>query len=345
MKKKIIIFGATGNVGSYLLKYALEYFNHDEYEIIASGRRETDFFTQRGIPYYSVDITKEGDFNKLPKEGIYAVILLSAQIPSYMSEYEPKKYIDSIITGGYNVLEYCRKCHADRILYSQTVFDISEYPHNVILKADIKPNFKYTGDHAVYVIAKNTMLELLEHYYQEYGLKKFIFRFPTIYSYSPYPYYFPNGIKTKRPVYQMIEKAQQGEPIEVWGDKNYAKDMVHVYDCSQMMCKAVEANLSKGIYNVGTGIPVTIEEQIKTIIDVFSPADHKSEIIYCPDKVCGGGFLMDISNAKSELGYEPKYDCKRLFEDYKNEMSVQRFAELRCNGGEYACSHGGGGVK
>ena len=59
MKKKIIIFGATGNTGSYLLEYALNFFNKEEYEIIASGRRETTFFSKRGIPYYSVDITKE----------------------------------------------------------------------------------------------------------------------------------------------------------------------------------------------------------------------------------------------------------------------------------------------
>ena len=329
MKKKVIIFGATGNVGSYLLKYALEYFNPDQYEIIASGRRETDFFSKRGIPYYSVDLTKEEDFHKLPTDNVYAVMLLSAQIPSYMETYEPKKYIDSIITGGYNVLEYCRKNHVDRVLYTQTVFDVSLYPHDIVLSPYARPNFSYTGDHAVYVIAKNTMLELLKHYNLEYGLKKFIFRLPTIYSYSPYPYYFPNGVKTKRPVYQMIDKAIAGEPIEVWGDKNYAKDMVHVYDFSQMLCKAVEVDRSEGFYNIGTGIPVTIEEQIKTIIDVFSPSDHKSEIVYRPDKVCGGGFLMDITNAKEELGYEPKYNCKMLFEDYKKEMSIQRFAELR----------------
>lgn len=52
--KKIIIFGATGNVGAYVLKYAREYFNPEEYEVIASGRRRTDFFEKQGIPYYSV---------------------------------------------------------------------------------------------------------------------------------------------------------------------------------------------------------------------------------------------------------------------------------------------------
>ena len=76
--KKIIIFGATGNVGSYVLKYASEYFNNKEYEVIASGRRETDFFEKMGIRYYSVDLSKKEDFAKLPQENIYAVIYLAA---------------------------------------------------------------------------------------------------------------------------------------------------------------------------------------------------------------------------------------------------------------------------
>lgn len=327
--KKIIIFGATGNTGSYLLEYALNFFDKKEYQIIASGRRDTDFFRKRGIEYYAVDITKPEDFKKLPSEDVYAVMLLSAQIPSYMDEYQPEKYINSIVYGGYNVLEYCREHHVDRIIYTQTVFDVSLYPHDVILKPDFPRNFSYKGDHAIYVISKNTALELIEHYHQEYGLKKFIFRLPTIYSYSPYPYFYPNGEKKMRPVYQMIKKAQRGEPLEIWGDPSYSKDMVHVNDFSQMLCKAVEVKKEEGFYNIGTGIPITLEEQIKTIVEVFSPKDNPSPIIYSPEKPSTGGFLMDIENAKSDLGYVPQYDCKKLFEDYKKEMELNRFAELR----------------
>jgi UDP-glucose 4-epimerase len=329
MKKKIIIFGATGNTGSYLLKYALDYFNKDEYEVIASGRRKTDFFDSMGVKYFPVDISKEDDFNVLPTENVYAVLLLSAQIPSYMATYEPRKYVDSIISGGYNVLEYCRKNAVDRIIYTQTVFDVSLYDHNKVIMPDTEKNFSYRGDHAVYVISKNTTLDFLEHYYQEYGLKKFVFRLPTIYSYSPYPFYFPNGQKKMRPVYQMINKAQNGETIEIWGDKNYAKDMVHVYDFSQMLCKAVLVNREKGMYNVGTGIPVSLDEQVHTIIDVFSPEGKKSNVVYSPEKISGGGFLMDITNAIDELGYKPEYSCRKLFENFKEEMKLNRFAELR----------------
>lgn len=328
--KRIILFGATGNVGSYVLKYAREYFSETEYEIIASGRRETDFFKKRGISYYSVDITRKEDFDVLPQDNIFAVIFLAAQIPSYMLGYQPEKYIQTNIIGTYNVLEYCRKTHADRILFSTTVFDISLSSLNgEVLKPDTPYNFSYSGDHAVYVISKNTAIELIKHYYAEYGLKYFVFRFPTIYNYSPYHYYHPNGVKTLRPVYRMIDLAMRGEPIELWGDPNYAKDMVHVYDCAQMLCKAVEVDRNNGFYNVGTGVPVTLKEQIETIIKVFSPHNNPSPIVYRPDKPCGGGFLMDVQNAKDELGYEPQYDCEALFNDYKKEMEIDRFKELR----------------
>ena len=56
--KKIIVFGATGNVGSYFTKYASEYFSKDEYQIIASGKRKkADVFQTMDVPYISVDIT------------------------------------------------------------------------------------------------------------------------------------------------------------------------------------------------------------------------------------------------------------------------------------------------
>ena len=326
--KKIIVLGATGNVGSYVYRYAVDFFK-GKYEVIASGRRQTDFFDKNGHTYYSVDITDKNDFDKLPKTDIFGVIYLAAQIPSYMDDYCPEKYVQSNIIGSYNVLEYCRKVHADRIAFSTTVFDISLFAKpGVVLKPDLPYNFSYKGDHAVYVITKNTTREFMKHYYEEYGLKYFVFRFPTIYNYSPYHYYFPNGKKTIRPVYLMIENAMNGKPIELWGDPNYSKDMVYVDDCAQEICRSMETDRDTGVYNVGTGIPITLQQQIETIIDVFSPADRKSEIVYCPEKPCGGGFLMDVSNAEEELGYKPQYDVHRLFESYKEEMKINRFAEL-----------------
>ncbi len=327
--KKILVIGATSNVGSYFTFWARDYFALKEYEIIATGRKQTNFFELNNIPYICGDITDLDFVNKLPEKDVHAIVLMAAAAPSYMAKYTPESYLKTNIMGMYNLLEYARKNKIDRFLFMQTTYDIWNHVlRGDIIHPDTTPDYSYTGDHAVYVISKNTAIELLEHYHQEYGLKRFVFRFPTIYNYSPYHYYFPNGIKTLRPVYRMIENAINSQPIEIWGNPQKAKDMVYVADCSQMLCRAIEVDLSEGFYNVGTGVPVTLEEQVKTIIDVFSPTNKPSEIVYCPDKKSGGFCRMDIENAKRELGYKPMYNCKKLFEAYKEEMKLNRFASI-----------------
>ena len=143
-------------------KLVKDFLVKEGYEVIASGRRETDFFDSMGIRYFSVDLSKKEDFAKLPNEDVYAVIYLAAQIPSYMKGYQPEKYIQSNIMGAYNVLEYCREVHADRILFSTTVFDVSlSATEGKVLMPDTPLNFSYKGDHAVYVISKNTSDHIL----------------------------------------------------------------------------------------------------------------------------------------------------------------------------------------
>ncbi len=70
--KRIVLFGATGAVGTYT---AIE-LKKRGYNIIAVGRRSSDngFFAEHGIEYYSVDITCPDDFRKLPLDDIYCVI-------------------------------------------------------------------------------------------------------------------------------------------------------------------------------------------------------------------------------------------------------------------------------
>ena len=302
---------------------------HQVEEILISFH--LSIIAQWGGGYYSVDITNEDDFNKLPTDNIYAVINLAAQLPTKSDGQQPRKQFNANLLGNFNILEYCRKVHADRLLFCQTVFDLSGYfDEGIKLKPYMPPKFSYSDFHSLYVICKNASIELMEHYYQKYGLKKFVFRLPTIYAYNAYPYMYNElGIRVMRPLYVMINKAVKGEPLEIWGDPNYSKDMIHVYDFAQMLCKAVLADRETGFYNAGTGIPVTLEEQVRTIVDVFSPKNNPSPITYAPEKPCGGGHLLDVENAKLELGYEPVYDVHKLFEDFKQEMELNRFYELR----------------
>lgn len=322
--KNIIVFGASGDTGHYFVNYFLEHNKDSNYQIIASGSRKTDDFKKINVPYYQVDITKKEDFNKLPRD-VYAVVDLAGVMPARMRGYDPYKYIDVNITGNLNILEYCKETGADRILFAQSFGDIKDHSEtNPLLTVDLPRKFSYTSDHTIYVMTKNFAVDMIENYHQMYGLKRFIFRLPTIYLYSPIDTFYVDGKERKIGYRLLIDKAIKGEPIEVWGDASRVKDMVYVKDFCQMLYKALFVERDSGYYNVGTGKGTSLLDQIKGMIQVFGPKNKKSDIIMRPDKTNAPQYIMDITPAVQELGYAPEYDYIEMLEDFKKEMIKQK---------------------
>ena len=327
--KKIVIFGATGNIGAYFVDYCFRNIDRDNYEVIAVGRKKTDFFEKNGIRYIQVDITEAKDFDKLPVDDIYAVVNLAGILPAYFKDYNPYVYIETNINGAIRILEYARTYGADRVLYTQTWAEQGGYwgKYNV-LKPDMPRKLVYTGDHAFYAITKSMIVDTMEYYKQEFGLKNFVFRLPNVYLYNPEKYYYVDGIKKPIGYRYMIDTAIKGEAIEMWGNPEAFKDVLYVKDLCQLMYKGLFAKVNGGIYNAGTGIKTTLRQQIEGIVEVFSPCNKKSEIIEKPEGKSFTSFVMDISNAKIDLGYEPEYTYYKYLEDYKKEQECKRFNEL-----------------
>lgn len=327
--KKVIIFGATGNIGAYFTDYCNERFNGTEYEVIAVGRKKTTFFEKRGITYLNVDLCSDIDFDTLPRDDIYAVVNLAGLLPAYLKEYDPFAYIETNVKGGLRVLEYARKNNADRVLYTQTWSEQGGYwGKEEVLSPNMPRKLIYTGDHAFYAITKTMIVETMEYYKQEYGIKNFVFRLPNVYLYHPEKFYYVDGVRKPVAYRYMIERASLGEPIELWGNPNAFKDILYIKDLCQMMYKALFANINGGTYNAGTGIKTTLREQIEGMIQVFSPVEKKSKIIEKPDGDGFISFVMDIKNAKEELGYEPEYTYMKYLEDYKKEQDIKRYDVL-----------------
>lgn len=329
MKKRVIIFGATGHIGAYVTDELNKSLNKTEYEIIAVGRKNTDFFEKSGIKYIRLDITT-GDLDKeLGSDNIYAVINLIGVLPANSSEFDVFSYIDVNIKGSVKICEFARKHHVDRILYTQTWAEQAGFwGKETVLSPKLPRNLIFTGDHAFYAITKATVSDTLEFYKQEYGIKSFIFRLPNVYMYAPQKTYY-SDYKEKQIAYRyMIERAIQGQDIELWGNPNAFKDILYVKDLCEIIKRAVVSEKNGGVYNAGTGIKTTLKEQIEGIIDVFAPAGHRPQIIERPEKSSFVSFVMDIDNIKSDLGYEPRYTYKKYLEDYKQEREKKRFDKL-----------------
>jgi len=324
--KNIIIFGATGTVGVYTAIKLKQNGNN----VIAVGKRKDDngFFNDYAIPYFSVDILNKFDFNILPQKGIDIVLHFAGAMPARMKGYNPYVYIESIITGTLNVLEFTRTVGAEKIIFTQSISDILYLFGNTNpILADVERRFPVKGDHSVYSISKNAAVNLIEHYFWQYNINRFILRLPTIYVYHPDPFYYVNGEKRWMGYRYLINQAIQGKNIELWGNPKSKKEIVYVKDFVQIVEKCVLSNSQGGIYNVGNGVGITMEEQILNIIDIFCPEQNKSKIIYRPDLPSSPQFILDISKTE-ELGYVSQFDYKNYLLDFKKEMINEPFWKL-----------------
>ena len=326
--KKIVIFGATGYIGAYLTDYCKANLIGD-YELVAVGRRNLDFFDSQGVKTVKVDICKDEDFANLPTEDVYAIVNLTGLLPAYIKKDDPFAYVDTNIKGSLRIMEYARRVGADRVLYTQTWAEQAGYWGKVdVLDPDLPRKLKFTGDHAFYSITKSMIVDTMEYYKQEFGIKNFVFRLPNVYMYAPNTTYKVDGVEKKIAYRYMIEEASQGRDIELWGDPNAFKDILYVKDLCQMMYKAMFAEVNGGAYNAGTGIRTSLKQQIQGMIDVFAPEGSNPSIKEIPMDSQFTSFVMGIEKAKKELGYEPKYTYIKYLEDYKKEREAKRFDAL-----------------
>lgn len=324
--KTILVLGATGTLGAYVALH----FKDKGYKVIATGHRRTDngFFADHGIEYHTVDITKPTDFDGLPQSGIDVVADFAGALPASMMGYDASLYINSIFGGTYNVLEYMRRVGVQKIIFPESLFDISYlFGSKTPIPADSERKAPLTGDHAMYVIAKIAAVDTILHYHAVYGIKAFILRLSRVYTYHPNPYTYTDGVKVMVSDRFLIKKAENSEPIEIWGDPERLLETCAMPDFLQIVEKCVESDGEGGIYNIGSG-GSTLEERIKGIVEVFSPKDSPSSITYAPEKKDAMQFVLDIEKTKDDLGYIPKYSWLDYCHWFKEERQKRRFAKL-----------------
>lgn len=332
MKKKVLIFGATGSVGVYTTLHLKEI----GYDVVAIAHRKSDndFFEGYGIPYYSINIEDKSCFKLLPTK-FDAVIHLAGAMPARMQKYDPYQYVNSIIIGTLNVLEFIRECNCKKIIFAQSISDILyKFGTTEPIDDDVERKFPINSDHSVYSISKNAAVSLIENYHAKYGISRFILRLPTIYVYQPNPFYYVDGLKKWMGYRYIIDQAIKGNALEVWGNPNSKKEMVYIKDLVQLIELCVKSEKEGGVYNVGCGKPISIEEQIKIIAEVFA-TKKKSDIIFCPEKTSSPQFVLSMTKAQNDLGYKPIYDFNKLIYDFKHDMEENPFEKLWGKDTEY----------
>lgn len=317
----IIVIGATGYIGRYFCTAMAE----KGVDVLALGRSKKvqHFFEENKVPFQYFDVSDPHCFDQLPTEGVEAIVNLSACLPEH--EVPVENFFTVNTLGVYRTLEFARQHDIKKVVVTSS--------HKVYY-GTFRPVFSETdptsfaGDHSPYIISKIAAENFVEYYNRERGMNAVVLRLTGVHGYGETQGYLAaDGAYTKSTSELFFEKALKGEDIEVWGDQTIKRDHVYIKDVVSALWAAVNSGDARGIYNISGGIAHSQYEEALAIAKVFAGEKGKSKVICRPEKQgLVRGYLYDISKAKRELKWEPKFvDLVDMYEDYKKEWLRKKY--------------------
>lgn len=162
-----------------------------------------------------------------------------------------------------------------------------------------------------YAIAKITGVKACQAIRKQFG-KDFVSLMPT----NLYGTHDNFDLKTSHVLPAMIRKFHEAKengntPVTLWGSGTPMREFLFVDDMAEGVVFALENTLPEYLYNVGTGIDITIKELAETIQEKVG---HTGEIIWDSSKPDGTPRkLMDVSKMNN-VGWKHKVDLEEGIE-------------------------------
>lgn len=305
--KDVLIFGASGFVGSYLSR---EFIEHG-YNVFGSDKVRSETLPS-GVKFEPADLIDSEAVEKLVNKISPDIIVNLAAISSVGASWNvPQLTMQVNVIGALNIMEAARKgVKNPKILFvgSSEEYVVSDFPINEERQLD-------AGN--PYGISKVTQEQFAKLYKEQYGLK--------VYCVRPFnhtgvgqrdSFVLPSFCKQVAE----IEKSRNFGNIKV-GNLTVKRDFSHVKDIVRAYRMIVESENCDIIYNVGSGIAYSLEDMLRYIIEMssqkieveidrsrFRPTDQP--VICC-----------DYNLIKTELGWEPQYTVfdalKEMLEYYR----------------------------
>ena len=154
-----------------------------------------------------------------------------------------------------------------------------------------------------YAIAKISGVKACEAIRRQFG-KDFVSLMPT-------NLFGPNDnfdLQTSHVLPAMMRKFHEAKvngntPVTLWGSGTPMREFLHVHDLAEAVVYALENQLSEHLYNIGTGVDLTIKELAEQIQKAVG---HQGELIWDSTKPDGTPRkLMDVTKMK-ENGWTAK---------------------------------------
>ena len=341
--KKILITGAAGFIGWYLVKRVCEEnpeaevvgFDsvNDYYDVALKEYRLKDLEQYQNFTFIKGNLAdKQAVVDVFEKYHPEIVVNLAAQAGVRYSIDHPDAYIEANLIGFYNILEACRHYPVEHLVYASSS---SVYGGNKKVPFDTED--KVDNPVSLYAATKKSN-ELLAHAYSKlYNIPSTGLRFFTVYG--------PAG-RPDMAYFGFTNKLIKGEKIQIFNFGNCKRDFTYIDDIVEgvmrVMAKAPEKKQGEDglplapykVYNIGNSNPENLldfvqilqEELIraKVLPEDYDFEAHKELVSMQPGDV--PVTYADTSALENDFGFRPHTSLReglRKFAEWYKEFYSQ----------------------
>ncbi|MGH9666647.1 MAG: GDP-mannose 4,6-dehydratase [Bryobacteraceae bacterium] len=242
------------------------------------------------------DIRDDSAVNYLVR-GKDFIFHLAGQVCHLMSLSNPFPDIEMNITGTAVIMEACRKYNQDAVVvYTGTR---GQYGPSVSLPVNEEAP---TNPKGIYEISNLTAEKIIKVYNDVHGVRSVLLRLSNIYGPRSQMKHSRFGVCN-----WFVRLAMDNSKIQVYGDGSILRDFCYVDDCVEaILLSAITPGAYGEIFNVGSDIPISFLELVKTILAVAQQGSMEFAEFSAERKAQEpGDFYSDISKISRIVGWKP----------------------------------------
>ena len=300
-KKKVLVAGASGLIGSHLTARLLE----EGALIRATWHSKRPIVQDERIEYLQCDLTQRDACRAAVKDMEYVFLCAASTHGAATITSTPMVHVTPNVLMNSQMLEAAYEASVRKFLFLGSTVG---YPPR---DRPIKEDEMFDGDpYEKYYFAGWTkrFSEILCRMYGE----KLSRRMTTIVL-RPTNVYGPNDrfdFATSHVIPALIRKiVERWDPLEVWGTGDDVRDAIYVSDMIDAMILAIDKLEGYRTINIGFGQGYTVKEFVRTLLELDDYTHAR--ICFDPSKPTTIPFrLVDTSQAERELGFKAQVSLK-----------------------------------
>lgn len=233
MNKRVVVFGGSGFLGSYVS----DELTRRGYEVIIADIN-TSPYLQSNQSFEKVDVLNIDNLKKIIK-GASIVYNFVAIANLDDAIHDPINAMNINVMGNLNILEACKEEKIERFIYASSAYALS-------------------AEGSFYGISKHSSEKLTEEYFKRYGLKYTVIRYGSLYG---------ERASHNNYIYNLLNTAIQTGELNYKGDGEDLREYIHAADAAKLSVDILEDIQYENEHIILTGIEKLKRIELLTMIN------------------------------------------------------------------------------